>query len=72
MTFTFIMFPSHSDPESNVFVVSVNLKPGRTTEFTLTYQILLPRRRGVYKQYLGLFPGQVNTLSSKYAKRGTK
>ncbi|XP_038066966.1 uncharacterized protein LOC119736992 [Patiria miniata] len=52
-------FITELDPESKAFITSVNLKPGNTAEFALTYQILLPRRRGMFKQHLGLYPGQV-------------
>ncbi|XP_022107830.1 uncharacterized protein LOC110988530 [Acanthaster planci] len=52
-------FISELDPESKVFLVSVKVEPGALAEFSLTYQMLLPRRRGMFKHVVGLFPGQV-------------
>ncbi|XP_033646860.1 uncharacterized protein LOC117306366 isoform X1 [Asterias rubens] len=52
-------FITELDPQSKVFVMSVNLKPANTADFSLVYQILLPRRRGMFKQHLGLYPGQI-------------
>ncbi|XP_046568512.1 inter-alpha-trypsin inhibitor heavy chain H3-like isoform X2 [Haliotis rubra] len=45
--------------QSNKFDVSVNLKPGSSVTFNLTYQQLLPRQQGMYEQRIHLNPGQV-------------
>ncbi|XP_038068542.1 uncharacterized protein LOC119737937 [Patiria miniata] len=52
-------FITELDPESKVFLVSVKLEPGDSAEFSLSYQMLLPRRRGMFKHVVGLYPGQV-------------
>ncbi|XP_046367038.2 inter-alpha-trypsin inhibitor heavy chain H3-like isoform X3 [Haliotis rufescens] len=44
---------------SNKFDVSVNLKPGSSVTFNLTYQQLLPRCKGMYEQRIHVNPGQL-------------
>ncbi|XP_067651898.1 inter-alpha-trypsin inhibitor heavy chain H3-like isoform X3 [Haliotis asinina] len=44
---------------SNKFDVSVNLKPGSSVTFNLTYQQVLPRHKGMYEQRIHLNPGQL-------------
>jgi hypothetical protein len=57
-------FITELNPESKVFVISVNLNPSSTVEFSIEYQILLPRRQGIYKHHVSLTPGQlVDNLS---------
>ena len=53
--------PHYRDAESKVFLVSVKLEPGASADFELAYQMLLPRRRGMYYHPIPIFPGQVQS-----------
>ncbi|XP_071509557.1 uncharacterized protein [Diadema antillarum] len=47
------------DLENNLLVLSVPVEPMERAYFRLTYEMLLPRRLGLYEQKIGVFPEQV-------------
>ncbi|XP_076436380.1 inter-alpha-trypsin inhibitor heavy chain H3-like isoform X2 [Babylonia areolata] len=55
-----------------LFEISINLAPGASALFTLVYNELLERRRGVYKQTLVVKPGTIVddlSVSASFAER---